>query len=180
LCAELEYGEAFAPDDKSLTDLLNILSQHFHYIVLDLPSGGGTLANEAFTNASLACVVSDRSVHSARTLTRLMHHIQGRLRPPTTHIVMNQSRAPARGAVHARDFTEALEWPVAVNIAFDGQAPLMAENLGDPLPARSEFGRGIKMLAGLLTGEGTTSGKYAPGMGGTSSSLFARLRGARP
>lgn len=179
LCAELEYTEAFAPEEKALTDLLNVLSQHFHYIILDVPSGGGPLANEAFTNASMACVVTDQSVHSARTLTRLVHHVQGRLRPPTIHIVLNQSRAPARGAVHTRDFTSALEWPVEVSISFDGQAPLMAENLGDPLPARSEFGRGIKALAGLLTGDGSPSGKRALGAGGASGGLFARLRGAR-
>lgn len=179
LCAELEYAETFAPDDKALTDLLNVLSQHFHYVILDVPSGGGSLANEAFANAGLACVVTDQSVHSARTLTRLMHHIQGRVRPPITHIILNQSRTPARGAVHTRDFTAALEWPVEVSIGFDGQAPLMAENLGDPLPPRSEFGRGVKSLAGLLTGDGTASGKRARRAGSASAGLFARLRGAR-
>lgn len=179
LCAELEYTETFAPDEKALTDLLNVLSQHFHYIILDVPSGGGALANEAFANAGLVCIVTDQTVHSARTLTRLMHHIQSRLRPPVTHIVLNQSRAPARGAVHAHDFAEALEWPVEISIAFDGQAPLMAENLGDPLPARSEFGRGVKVLAGLLTGEGTASGKRVRRSGSGSPGLFARLRGAR-
>ncbi|TAN27932.1 MAG: hypothetical protein EPN31_09660 [Castellaniella sp.] len=179
LCAELEYTEAFAPDEKALTDLLNVLGQHFHYIILDMPSGGGALAAEAFANATLVCVVTDQSVHSARTLTRLMHHIQGRLRPPTTHIVLNQSRTAARGAVHTRDFTAALEWPVAVSIPFDGQAPLMAENLGDPLPSRSEFGRGVKALAGLLTGDGLVSSRRALRAGRASGGLFARLRGAR-
>ncbi|WP_298015387.1 AAA family ATPase [uncultured Castellaniella sp.] len=178
LCAELEYSESFVPDGNALADLLNVLGQHFHYIILDVPESGGALANEAYANASLACIIADQTVHSARTLIRLMRHIQGRNRPPTTHIVLNQSRAPARGAVHTRDFTSALEWPVAVSIPFDAQAPLMTENLGDPLPARSDFGRGVRALAALLTGEGATAGKRAPqsqGQGG----LFARLRGAR-
>lgn len=179
LCAELEYSETFAADGDALTELLNILSQHFHYIILDVPESGGVLASEAYANASLACVITDQTVHSARTLTRLMRHINSRIRPPTIHIVLNQSRAPARGAVHARDFLSALEWPVAVSIPFDAQAPLMTENLGDPLPARSDFGRGVRSLAALLTGDQTAAGKRARqprGQGG----LFARLRGARP
>lgn len=180
LCAELEYSEAFSPpNDNALTDLLNVLGQHFHYIILDVPANGGALANEAYANASLACLVTDQTVHSARTLTRLMRHIQGRVRPPTTHIVLNQSRSPARGAVHARDFTSALEWPVAVSIPFDAQAPLMTENLGDPLTARSDFARGIRSLAAILTGESAVPVKRAARSGATSGSLFARLRGVR-
>ncbi len=179
LCAELEYSEAFVPDGHTLTDLLNVLGQHFHYIILDLPANGGVLANEAFANASLACIVTDQTVHSARTLTRLMRHVQGRVRPPTTHVVLNQSRSPARGAVHTRDFTSALEWPVAVSIPFDAQAPLMTENLGDPLAARSDFARGIRSLAAILTGENAAPAKRASLDKAASGGWFARLRGAR-
>lgn len=180
LSAELEYSEIFSPPSgNALTDLLNVLGQHFHYIILDVPENGGALANEAYANASLACVITDQTVHSARTLTRLMRHLHARIRPPTTHVVLNQSHAPARGAVHARDFTAALEWPVAVSIPFDAHAPLMAENLGEALPGRSEFARGIRTLATLLTGEGVVTSKRAA-RPGTAGSLFARLRGARP
>jgi len=183
LCAEMEYSETFTPDPGMLTEMLGVLGQHFHYIVLDVPQGGGALATEAFANAGLACIVTDQTVHSARTLTRLMHHIQSRTRPPTTYVVLNNAHASARGMVHTRDFSAVLEWPLAVNIPYDTHGPLIAENLGDPLPSRSDFARGIKMLASLLTGEtsvATTKGK-APAQAGQSAvgGLIARLRGAR-
>lgn len=159
LTAELDYGDDLLPDIDALNELLDVLGQHFHYVVLDLPQRGGALANAAYANASLACVLSDQSVYSARTLVRLVRHIEARANPPTVYAVLNQAQPPAKGSVSLRDFSAAIEVPVAVTIAHDARAPALAENLGEALSDRSEFARGVRVLAALLTGEGVESSR---------------------
>src|SRR5690606_33021862 len=102
LGAELEYSDPFAPEEGVLGELLDTLGQHFHYIVLDLPNTGGSLANDALRQANLACVLTDYRIYSARTLLRIVRHIEGRAHPPTVPVLANQPRAADKGGVPQR------------------------------------------------------------------------------
>ena len=62
-------------------------------------------------------------------------------------------RGPGRGRVDAREFAQAVSHPIVLEIPYDGKAPSLAEDLGEPLPANSELSRAIARLARLLTGE---------------------------
>lgn len=167
LAAELDYGDEFVPDPMALGDLLDVLGQHFHYVVLDVPQRGGPLVNAAYSNASLSCVLTDQSVYSARALVRLVRHIEGRAHPPTVYAVLNQTQPAAKGAVSLKDFSAAIDMPIAVTIPHDPRGPSLAENLSEPLPERCDFARGVRNLAALLTGEGVAHGR---------SGLLGRLR----
>lgn len=167
LAAELDYSDEFEPDAAALSDLLDVLGQHFHYVVLDIPQRGGPLANAAYANASLACVVTDQSVYSARTLVRLVRHVEARANPPTVYTVLNAPQPPVKGSVALRDFTAAIDLPIAVTIPHDIRGPALAENLSEPLPERSEFAKGVRTLAALLTGEGVA---------GSGNGFLGRLR----
>jgi len=138
--------------------------------VLDLPHTGGSLANEALSQANIACVLTDYSIYSARTLLRIVRHIEGRAHPPTVHVLANQSRAADKGGVQQRDFAKAIELPIALNIPFDARGPMLAENLGEPLAERCEFARSIAQLSGLLTGAESAADTEQRG------GLFTRLR----
>lgn len=153
LAANLGYSESLAAGTGSLGLLMDVLCEHFHYVVVDLAEPGGQAANEIFSHADMACVLSDRSVHSARVLTRLLLHIEARPNAPALYAVINNSRAPARGRVDAREFAQAVSHPIVLEIPYDGKAPSLAEDLGEPLPANSELSRAIARLARLLTGE---------------------------
>ena len=153
LAANLGYSEPFAAGTGSVGLLMDVLSEHFHYVVVDLAEPGGVVANEVFSHADMACVLSDRSVHSARVLTRLVLHIEARPNAPALYAVINNSRAPARGRVDAREFAQAVSYPIAMEIAYDGRAPALAEDLGEPLPAGGELAKAVARLARLLTGE---------------------------
>ncbi|WP_397475031.1 CpaE family protein [Pusillimonas sp.] len=154
LASELNYSEEFTPESGALTEFLGILGQHFHYVVLDVPQRGGALSTAAFANANLACVLTDQSIYSARTLVRLVRHIESGLSRPTVYTVINQPQPPVRGSVASKDFLAAVEVPIALTIPYDGRALALAENLGEPLVERSEFARAVGTLASLLSGGG--------------------------
>ncbi|KAA8999450.1 AAA family ATPase [Affinibrenneria salicis] len=161
LGAELDYMDPFEASEGVLGELLTTLSQHFHYVVLDVPQRGGALASEAFLHASLACVVTEPSVYSARTLVRLARHIEAHPNPATVYSIVNQTQPLNRNKVNINDFMKTVDLPVAVHIGYDAQALSLAENLAQALPERGEFARGIKQLAGILTGEAQSKPKTA-------------------
>lgn len=161
LGAELDYMETYETTEGVLGELLKTLSQHFHYIVLDVPLRGGALSSEAFYHASLACIVAEHSVYSARTLVRLARHIEAHPNPATIYNIVNQPQPLNRNKVNRDDFIKAVDLPVAVQIGYDAQSLSLAENLAEPLSDRGEFAQGIKQLAGILTGEAPGKSKAA-------------------
>jgi len=167
LASDMNYGEEFAPDGGTLTELLDILSQHFHYVVIDVPQCGGALANAAFAASSLACVLTDQTIYSARTLVRLVRHIETGSNRPTVYTLVNQPQPVVRGSVATKDFVAATEVPVALTIPYDGRTMALSENLGEPLNARSDFAKAIGALASLVSGGGIVASR--PG-------LLGRLR----
>ncbi|MFA7439084.1 CpaE family protein [Castellaniella sp.] len=153
LAAELDYSDEFNPSADALRRLLEALTQYFHYVVVDLPVRRGRWANEVLARASLVGLLADPSVHSARVLSRLARHIESRPKSPTVLPVLNHPWAPSRSQVRDADFKEVSTHPVRITIAHDPKAPVLAENLGQALPAGSEFARGVRALAALVTGE---------------------------
>lgn len=161
LAAELDYSEEFRPGHGALAALLDTLCRYFHYVVLDVPDRGGSLANEALQHAALVCLVTDASVHSARTLTRLTRYVESRPNPPTVITLLNHPQPVSRHRVQTQDFVKATDLAIQVRIAYDAKAPALAENLGQELQAGSEFARGVQELANLVTGEALSQADQA-------------------
>lgn len=159
LGADLDYMEPYDPPEGVLGKLLTTLSQHFHYVVLDIPKRSGAFTSEVFFHASLACIVTDPSVYSARNLVRLARHIESHPNPATIYNIMNQPQPFNRSKPDFNDFTKTVDLPIAVQIGYDAQALSLAENLAQALPERSDFSRGITELADILTGRAPTKAK---------------------
>lgn len=147
------FDEEFQPVPGATAHLLGVLAQHFHYLVVDLPHAGGLLANEVYSRAHFICLVSDHSVHSGRMMGSLLAHIKGSLEAPVLHVVLNSPRPPNRVQVDSTEFSKAISHPVAVNIAFDGKFPALAEDLGQALEKDSLMAKGVGRLARTITGE---------------------------
>lgn len=162
LAANRAYSDTFVIEPGAISRLLEILTQHYHYVVVDLHESGGAVADEVLSQTHIACLVSDHSVYSAQVLSRLIHHVQARANPPALHIVLNSSRAPVRGRVNTRDFAQAITHPITLEIPYDGKLPGLAEDLGEPLAASSALAKAVARLARTLTGELTRSA--APGV----------------
>lgn len=153
LAAEMNYSDEFIPTADAIRQLLDALTQYFHYVVVDMPSRSGPLADSVLARAGLVCLLADPSVHSARVLARLSRHIEARANRPTVLPILNHPWVPTRNQVRDSDFKEASSHPIRVNIAHDPKGPALAENLAQALSGSSEFARGIHDLAGLVTGE---------------------------
>lgn len=151
--AELEYNESYTIDDTQVAQLLGVLSQYYHYVVLDVPHRGGALALKTFHHANLACIVADASIYSARTLTRLVRHIEAHPNPATVYSILNQPQPHNHNKIGVNDFVKTVESPIAVHIGYDAQTLSLAENLAEAVGKRSEFAKGIEQLANILAGE---------------------------
>ncbi|PLZ03500.1 fimbrial protein [Burkholderia sp. WAC0059] len=156
LSSELEYRRDFELQAGAISDLVSMLKHYFHYVLLDVPSRAGTLAEEAFASAKNIYVVADRSVHSARETSRLIRHVLACSSEPTVSVLVNNPGQPASGRVELPDFAEAIGRPVAQELPFDGKSVATAENLGEAVPFESEFGLAITAIADNLTGTRTT------------------------
>ena len=153
LNAELDYGEAFSPHEGSLSLLLDALGRYFHYIIVDMPRKSGLLATEALEQAGIVCAVADNSVHSARTLTRMVRYAEARANPPVIIPILNHVRPLTANQVADKDFEKATDITIQLNIGFDNKGPVLAENLGQALPQSSDFNHHVGQLAKLVTGE---------------------------
>lgn len=163
LAANRAYSDTFTIEPDAISQLLKILTQHFHYVVVDLHQSGGVVANEVLSSASTVCLLADHSVYSAQVLTRLIQHVQARSNPPALHVVLNTSRAPVRGRVNTRDFAQAITHPISLEISYDGKLPGLAEDLGEPLASSSALAKAVTRLARMLTGELSQGGARSAG-----------------
>ena len=147
------FGDEFHYTPGAIATLLGVLAQHFHYLVVDLPQAGGTIADEVYSHAHIICLVSDHSVHSGRVLTSLCSHIKGNFAAPVMHVILNAPRPPARAQVDSHEFAKAISQPVTVAIPYDGKFPGIAEDLGQGLDKDSLMAKSVAKLARTLTGE---------------------------
>lgn len=161
------YEDEFHAAPGAIARLMELLSQHFHYLVVDLPDAGGMVANEVFSVASMACIVSDHSIHSGRVITQLDAHLKGHMQAPVLHLVLNSTRFPASSHVSTQEFSKAVDHPVSLDIPYDGKFPSLAENLGEPLAKDSAMRQSVARLARLLTGEAVGNANHG--------SWFSRL-----
>ncbi|MFT0533429.1 AAA family ATPase [Castellaniella hirudinis] len=159
LSSEQEYAEHFEPGPGAVAKLLAVLSRHYHYVVVDAYRRGGWLFEEILGHASMVCVVADPSVHSARTLVRLVQAVQSRSNPPTVRCILNHPQPASRSRVHVEDFKAAVDMDIQVQIDYDPKAPSLAENTAADLQRGSEFFRGVESLAAQVTGESQGSVK---------------------
>jgi pilus assembly protein CpaE len=157
LSSELGYGEPRPFDDGSLARVLELLTDSFHYVVLDIGDRADPLAGEAFDRANRVYVVADRSVHSTRETIRLTRHIEDRDNNPATSVLLNNPNAAASGKVQLADFLSAVGRSVLTELPFETRALAIAENVGDPLAGgeSNAFQQGIVRIGSDLTGQQT-------------------------
>jgi len=161
LAAELGYNQEFTLRPRALIELVTMLKQHFHYVVLDLPQRAGAVAEEALDASSTIHVVSDLSVHSARETSRLCRYAQTLDSAPAITVLLNEARQPVAGRVRSDDFVSALGRGAVHSLPYEPQTLALAENLGEKdesvTARRSQFGAAIVSLANAITGSETVA-----------------------
>lgn len=154
MSSQHEMGKEPQWPEHALTEIIGMLAQQFHYVVIDLPFTLGALAEEALAMSQVCTVVSDLSVHSSHRLDRLLPYVLTREPIPTVYLLLNQPQPESKGQVERRDFMQVVDQPVIQTLPYDARHLILAENLGEALPAGSPFQQGINRLAGMLSGGG--------------------------
>ena len=147
------FAQEFVLTPGTVAGLLTALSQHFHYLVVDLPHPGSQVANEVYSRANIVCLVSDTSVHSGKIMTNLITHIRTYNKESVMHVVVNATRPPVKSQVEPAEFSKAVAHPVSITIPYDAKYPVQAEDLGEALPPESQMAKAVVGLARTLTGE---------------------------
>ncbi|WP_028498356.1 AAA family ATPase [Microvirgula aerodenitrificans] len=155
LSAELDFEQAFPLRAGAAAELINVLKQHFHYVLVDAPPPGlchGELTEEALTQSKVVYVVADRSVHSARNIARLVRYAGNRENEPVVSLLLNQPAPVSAAHVASADLADACRRAVLQELPYDALSVATAENLGEALAAKSTFGLAIARLADDLSG----------------------------
>lgn len=154
LSCELPYDSDFTPRRGAIAELVGLLRQHYHYVLLDVPSHCGRPALEALDASSVIHVVADRSVQAVHEATRLCRFADQRAHEPLVTLLLNDAQAPVRARVRSADFTRALARGSVHRFPYEPDTLALAENLGEPVPdsRRSHFAKAIVALANTLTG----------------------------
>ena len=154
--AAVGYDIRMNVPQHALTEMLEALSDSFHYVFVDLPQRAGPLVDEVLDASKRAYMLADRSVYSARESRRMLRYVEDRKTPPAAALLLNNPVSPIGARVEASDFTRAIGRPILQEVPFDGKALSVAENLGEDLPSRSYsdgFAGAIAQLAANLTGQ---------------------------
>lgn len=149
---------SFSPVPGAMAELLDRLSQHFHYVIVDLPDYGGRVADEVYSRATSIGLLCDSSVHSGRVVAAMLAHIRATPEAPPVYVVINAVR-PTSGRVDAEHFGQAIGQPIALSVPYDGRFAAVAEDLGEPLPAESLLGQCVSRIVKLMTGESIDEGE---------------------
>ncbi|TDN67274.1 AAA family ATPase [Paraburkholderia sp. BL10I2N1] len=154
LSSELQYGNDFVCRPGAISELINALKRHFHYVMLDLSGVAGSIAEEAFDASAFVYITSDRSVHAARETARLLRFTEDRDSDPTITLLLNNQHEPVAGRVDAADFQRALGRASMVELPYEPKTLAAAENLGEPIAAGkpTPFTSAVVELANMLTG----------------------------
>ncbi|WP_347558142.1 AAA family ATPase [Robbsia sp. KACC 23696] len=157
LSAELDINKHPEFAAQSLTRVLELLSNSFHYVLMDAPRTVTPLIEEAFDRSARVYVVTDRTVHSTRQAVRLMKHIEQRDHNPQTSVLVNNPNGAVAGKVDVSDLDAALGRNTLQEFRFEQKSLMIAENLGEnpKEAAASQFHHSITTLANDLTGQRT-------------------------
>ncbi|MGI4985522.1 MAG: AAA family ATPase [Janthinobacterium lividum] len=155
LSAELEFQEKIAIPPGALAHILHILSDSFHYVLLDINDPLSVLGEEALDHAARAYVITDPTVHGTRQTVRLLRHIESRDNNPQTSLVLNHPNAAVAGKVASVDIGAAVGRAVLHEIRFETKSLAIAENLGETPKEKGPHGflQSIKQIANDLTGQ---------------------------
>jgi pilus assembly protein CpaE len=167
LSGETALDHAVALEPSALQNLVEILEQQYHYVLVDLPRLPGAGYGYLLKRAAVRVLVANHTIPAARSLARLLDLTEdgdGR-----SVLVLNEDRPLAAGLVSRAMLEETLRQSFDVEIPYVKQVPLLGDNLGQSLAAgRNGFTDGIERLVASMVGERPRT-----------PTLWQRLRGRR-
>ncbi|GAB7537100.1 AAA family ATPase [Burkholderia sp. 3C] len=154
LSCELPYGAAWPFKEGGIERLIDLLTDGFHYVIIDTGAGVGRLTTEAFDNSARVYMISDRSVHGAHETVRLAQYVEKRENTPVISFVLNNTIPRTQGNVEKDDFVGAVGRSVLLEIGYENKILAIAENVGEPPTGRAAngFTQSITQIGNDLVG----------------------------
>ncbi|WP_232316594.1 AAA family ATPase [Candidatus Burkholderia verschuerenii] len=159
LSCELPFGTAWPFKEGGIKHLIDLLTNEFHYVIIDTGAGVGRLSTEAFDNSARVYMISDRSVHGAHETVRLAQYVEKRENAPVISFVLNNTIPCAQGNVDKDDFVGAIGHSVLLEINHENKILAIAENVGEAPAGRAAnaFVHSISQIVNDLVGRKATT-----------------------
>lgn len=160
LGADLDLTEDYTPSTSALGRILEILCQHFHYVIIDLPARGGYLSQYILEQSHAITIVADASVRSARETARLLRLAEARESINAPKLLLNSPWQPGKGDLKLEDFHQAIGRAPSYVLPFDNVAVVEAENLGEPVVnGHGPFAKAMQTMLGEMLGQSAVKPK---------------------
>ena len=127
---ELEDEPSLAP--AAIQQIATLLTQRFHYVMLDVPRRYGPLYQHFLSLAHVRIIIADPTLPSVRETVRVLRMTGRDDLGKRALVILNHRCPPAKGIVSRDEFEKAIGRRIDYEIPFDRKA-LAAENGGIPL-----------------------------------------------
>jgi pilus assembly protein CpaE len=135
----------------ALDDLIEALTEDFHFVIIDLPRTFGVVHSHVFNKARARVVVCERTLPALRDGARLLE--LGRQTGETTLLVMNDHHPGLSNIIDDKTIEEALGRGPDLDIAYDKKAAYRGDNLGEVLSGDGgPLANASRDLVAMLTG----------------------------
>lgn len=143
-------------DPKAMDSLISVLSDEYHYVLIDLPGVLSPLHAHVLAAARARIIVADRTLPGMRDAGRLIEQAATSLAPSL--LVVNDHHPGLAGQMDDEMIEEAVSRSPDIEIGYDRRAAQRIDNLGE---AASEIGgpvsAGVRDIVGWLSGKRSSS-----------------------
>lgn len=162
LSANLDLTEDHTPSTAAVGRIFEVLCQHFHYVIVDLPARAGYLSQFVLEQSHSIVIVADSSVRSARETARLLRLASARDSVAAPKLLLNTPWPPGKGTLRLEDFQQAIGRTPSHVLPHDSTAVAAAENLGEPVvTGAGPFAAALKTLLNEMLGQTVAKPKRA-------------------
>jgi len=141
-------------ETNSIDTLVQDLSKHHHYVIIDIPHCANDICLAVISMAHIMVLVADASLAALRDSRRLMRLFGAEEGGRKIALVLNKVGAYEKGEINVSDFEETLNHKINHVFSFDRRNPMESINQGKLLiEEESPLGNSIKELANEIIGE---------------------------
>ncbi|MDA8193062.1 MAG: AAA family ATPase [Thermaerobacter sp.] len=158
--------------------ILQLLKEHFAYVVIDTAPGYSEINVGALDFCDLVFTVCTPDVVTIRTVSQALRLFYEGFRYPPQKVRLVMNRAGSRTGVESQDIVKTLNNPINHQLPSDGLWPVKAANSGRPLVllnADSAVSKGVTDIARQIVDQYEGPSRKAAGRAASRGSFWDRL-----
>ena len=143
-----------AVNPATVLQMLDLVTEMFPIVVLDVPRGHRAWVEAAMLAADRACLVTELTIPALHATRLRLEGLRARAGHPTDVVLSKYERRSFKASIRRPDAERALGQDVAGVIGWDAQSPLEGMNCGEPagrIHADSRYTRDVGTLVRALS-----------------------------